>query len=199
MLSRNMLIGINGKRSSVALRVLVGVRVLLFISLFCVTRANIRSGVRTRRLAPVAAVADDAVEARPNTRRGARERRDAELLELRPQRARLADGLVVPLPAELAGNTSAGQQIVLGFRPESLAPKGHALHNEAESISLSRTVVIAEPLGTETIVFTELAGREVQGRMLNPRPVKPGETMDFVLDLTRLHVFDKASGKSLRG
>ena len=113
--------------------------------------------------------------------------------------ARLADGLVVPLPAELAGNTSAGQQIVLGFRPESLAPKGHALHNEAESISLSRTVVIAEPLGTETIVFTELAGREVQGRMLNPRPVKPGETMDFVLDLSRLHVFDKASGKSLRG
>ena len=59
--------------------------------------------------------------------------------------------------------------------------------------------MIAEPLGTETIVFTELAGREVQGRMLNPRPVKPGETMDFVLDLTRLHVFDKASGKSLRG
>jgi multiple sugar transport system ATP-binding protein len=113
--------------------------------------------------------------------------------------ARLADGLAVPLPADLAASATAGQRIVLGFRPESLAPQGHALHNAAESLTLSRPVVIAEPLGTETILFTEMAGREVQGKMLNPRPVLPGEVMDFTLDLTRLHVFDKASGRSLRG
>lgn len=34
--------------------------------------------------------------------------------------------------------------------------------------------------------------------MLNPRHVRPGEPLDFTLDLGRLHVFDKASGKSLR-
>jgi multiple sugar transport system ATP-binding protein len=112
--------------------------------------------------------------------------------------ARLADGVVIPVPANVAAMVVAGQKVVIGFRPESLAPKGHALHNAEESITLVRTVVIAEPLGTETIIFTELAGREVQGRMLNPRVVKPGEVMEFVLDLTRLHVFDKASGKSLR-
>ena len=112
--------------------------------------------------------------------------------------ARLADGLAIPVPADVAAKISAGQQIVLGFRPESLAPKGHALHSASESVALTRPVVIAEPLGTETIVFTELAGREVQGRMLNPRPVRTGEVMDFVLDLTRLHIFDKASGRSLR-
>jgi multiple sugar transport system ATP-binding protein len=58
--------------------------------------------------------------------------------------------------------------------------------------------MIAEPLGTETILFTELGGREVQGKMLDPRPVQSGEMLDFTLDLTRLHVFDKTSGKSLR-
>jgi multiple sugar transport system ATP-binding protein len=113
--------------------------------------------------------------------------------------ARLADGLHIPVPADIAGKTAAGQKIVVGFRPESLAPRGHALDSAGDSVALTRPVVIAEPLGTETILYTELAGREVQGRMLNPRPVKPGEVLDFVLDLGRLHVFDKVSGKSLRG
>ena len=112
--------------------------------------------------------------------------------------ARLTDGMDIPVPAEFAAKVAGGQQIVLGFRPESLAPKGHALHSASESVALTRPVVIAEPLGTETIVFTELAGREVQGRMLNPRPVRAGEVMEFVLDLTRLHFFDKTSGRSLR-
>jgi multiple sugar transport system ATP-binding protein len=112
--------------------------------------------------------------------------------------ARLGDGLDIPVPPDIASRLSAGQKIVVGFRPESLAPKGHALHGEAGSVALTRPVVIAEPLGTETILFTDLAGREVQGRMLNPRPVRAGEVMDFTLDLSRLHLFDKASGRSLR-
>jgi len=110
--------------------------------------------------------------------------------------ARLSDGTMVPLPAGL--KVDAGQEVVVGFRPESFAPKGHALHDESRTITLSRPVLIAEPLGTETILFTELGGKEVQGKMLNPRHVSSGEVMDFTLDLGRLHVFDKASGKSLR-
>jgi multiple sugar transport system ATP-binding protein len=113
--------------------------------------------------------------------------------------ARLADGLLIPVPADIAGRATAGQKVVVGFRPESLAPKGHALHSQGDSIAVSRPVVIAEPLGTETILFTDLAGKEVQGKMLNPRPVRSGEVLDFVLDLSRLHLFDKASGRSLRG
>jgi multiple sugar transport system ATP-binding protein len=111
-------------------------------------------------------------------------------------KARLVDGVEVPLPAD--AKIAEGQQIVLGFRPESFAPKGHSLHGADRSIGVNRVVMIAEPLGTETILFTELGGREVQGKMLDPRPVRPGEMLDFTLDLTRLHVFDKTSGKSLR-
>ncbi|HEY0919134.1 ABC transporter ATP-binding protein [Devosia sp.] len=112
--------------------------------------------------------------------------------------ARLADGIEVPLPVEIAAKAAAGQAVVLGFRPESFAPKGHSLHEAGQALTLGRSVAIAEPLGTETILFTELGGREVQGKMLNPRPVEPGEMLEFTLDLTRLHVFDAASGKSLR-
>ena len=61
--------------------------------------------------------------------------------------ARLSDGIDVPLPAEIARHVSADQAIVLGFRPESFAPKGHALHGAEGSVSVTRTVAIAEPLG----------------------------------------------------
>ncbi|MDB5587055.1 MAG: sugar transporter ATPase [Devosia sp.] len=111
-------------------------------------------------------------------------------------KAVLTDGVEVPLPADSA--VTEGQSIILGFRPESFAPAGHSLHGTENAISINRTIAIAEPLGTETILFTELGGKEIQGKMLNPRVVKPGESLDFTLDLTRLHVFDKASGKSVR-
>jgi multiple sugar transport system ATP-binding protein len=112
--------------------------------------------------------------------------------------ARLDGGVSVPLPADIANAVSEGQGIVLGFRPESFAPKGHSLHGAEQSLSISRAVTIAEPLGTETILFAELGGKEVQGKMLNPRVVTPGEMLEFTLDLARLHVFDGASGRSLR-
>jgi multiple sugar transport system ATP-binding protein len=112
--------------------------------------------------------------------------------------ARLADGLAVPLPAEIGAKLSAGQAIIVGFRPDGFAPAGHSLHGEDRSITLKRRVTIAEPLGTETLLFTDLGGIEVQGKMLNPRPVTSGETLDFTLDLEALHVFDKASGRAVR-
>ena len=60
-------------------------------------------------------------------------------------------------------------------------------------------VTLTEPLGTETLLFAELAGVEVQAKMLNPRPVAPGEAMKFNLMLDKTHVFDAASGKAIRG
>ena len=111
---------------------------------------------------------------------------------------RLADGVVVPVPADIAPAVTEGQPVVLGFRPESFAPAGHSLHGAANSLTIARPVTIAEPLGTETMLYTEFGGAEVQGKMLNPRVVHPGEQLDFTLDLSRLHVFDKTSGKSLR-
>ncbi len=111
-------------------------------------------------------------------------------------KAVLSDGVEVPLPPEV--KVSEGQSIILGFRPESFAPAGHSLHGAENALPVTRTIAIAEPLGTETILFTELGGKEIQGKMLNPRVVKPGESLDFTLDLSRLHVFDKTSGKSVR-
>ena len=109
----------------------------------------------------------------------------------------LADGTALPLPT--LTTLRGGAPIVVGFRAEALTPRGHGLPGTGERIALDRTVTLAEPLGTETLLFTTLGGREVQGKMLAPRPVTPGERLPFELDVSRLHVFDKADGHSLAG
>ncbi len=112
--------------------------------------------------------------------------------------AKLNDGTLVPLPEDIAATLFDGQKVVVGFRPDAFAPKGHSLHVEDRSIEVALPVIISEPLGTETIIFTEFGGKEVQAKMLDPRPLEDGETLTFTLDLERLHVFDGESGKSLR-
>jgi multiple sugar transport system ATP-binding protein len=110
----------------------------------------------------------------------------------------LPDGFALPLPAAVAGRGGDLGDIVVGFRAEDLAPLGHGLPGRGETIQLDRPVTLAEPLGTETMLFTELGGCEVQGKMLDPRFVEPGERLPFLLNLSRLHVFAKADGRSLR-
>jgi multiple sugar transport system ATP-binding protein len=108
------------------------------------------------------------------------------------------DGPVVPLPDSFDGKVSEGQKVILGFRADNLMPIGHTMPMQGAYAEFDMTVALSEPLGTETLLFGTLAGKEVQAKMLNPRPVKNGESMPFQLDLTRCHLFDAATEQSLR-
>ena len=107
----------------------------------------------------------------------------------------LGDGTALALPGDLAARVRADQQVVVGFRPEDLAPVNHGIQGSGEAMTFEKRVGLAEPLGTETILYTDLGGNEVVGKMLNPREVTDGGTLPFVLQLARLHVFDKANGR----
>jgi multiple sugar transport system ATP-binding protein len=60
-------------------------------------------------------------------------------------------------------------------------------------------VSVTEPLGNETLVFAEFDGGDWVSRMLNPRPLKAGERIEMSFDLSQAHLFDAATGKTLRG
>ena len=111
--------------------------------------------------------------------------------------AALADGTTVALPAQAAARLKASDRIVLGFRPDTLTPVGHGIPGRGETATIERPVLLSEPLGTETLLMVRFGGQDVQGTMLSPRAVRDGEVMTFALDLSRLHVFDKASGQSV--
>ncbi len=109
----------------------------------------------------------------------------------------LTDGSALPLPPGFTVTT--GQKVDYGIRADNIMPEGHALPPTAHMAYVEMTVLLTEPLGTETLLYASLAGSEVQAKMLNPRPVRSGERMRFGITLDRCHIFDAETGLSLRG
>lgn len=108
------------------------------------------------------------------------------------------DGTSLPIPSRLAENVTADQEVIFGIRPDDLTPIGHGIHETRETTDIALTVDLAELLGTETLIYTTLAGQEIQGKMFDPRDVAPGETLTFRLSLDKAHIFDAATGRSVR-
>jgi multiple sugar transport system ATP-binding protein len=111
-------------------------------------------------------------------------------------RVLLPDGTTIPVPPGL--QIADGRRVQLGIRADNIMPEGHSLPPTAHMAHVDMPVTLTEPLGTETLLFATLAGTEVQAKMLNPRPVTPGERLRFGIALDKCHLFDADSGVSLR-
>ncbi|MFK7859616.1 MAG: ABC transporter ATP-binding protein [Granulosicoccus sp.] len=109
----------------------------------------------------------------------------------------LRDGTSIPLPIRMLGKVEAQLPVVFGFRADNLMPEGHGLSLGDEKANFKLTVNLSEPLGTETVLFGEIANQEIQAKMLNPRPVVMGETLACQLDMSRAHLFDANTQMSL--
>jgi multiple sugar transport system ATP-binding protein len=114
------------------------------------------------------------------------------------QTVRLADGTEVPVPDRLKAFVPDGMAVQLGIRPDDISPVGHGLSQDGPGAEMTLTVDLAEPLGMESLIYTRLAGQEVQAKLYGPRIVTPGEVLTFRLALDRAHLFDAATGKSVR-
>ncbi len=101
------------------------------------------------------------------------------------------------MPGRFDGKVVDGQKVVVGIRPDDIAPVGHGMFTGEQSETISLPVNISEPQGTETILFVTLAGKEVQSKMLSPRLVEDGETLAFQVSLDKIHVFDRQTEQSV--
>ncbi len=111
----------------------------------------------------------------------------------------LADNITIPVPNRVKAHVQVGQDVIVGIRPDDLTPKNHGMKDSGETVSFDLTVSISEPLGTETILFSQIGTKEVQGKMLNPRPIEGDERLNFNLSLDRVHVFDASTGQNVLG
>ena len=58
-------------------------------------------------------------------------------------------------------------------------------------------VNLAEPLGTETLIFTNLGNTEVVSRMFTPELVNSNDDLEFALNLDRTYLFDGDTGLAI--
>ena len=111
----------------------------------------------------------------------------------------LADNILIPVPKRSMEFVKPGQDLIIGIRPDDLTPVGHGMGYSGETVSFDLTVSISELLGTESILFSSIGSKEVQAKMLNPRPLESDERLTFNLSLDRVHLFDAQSGNNVLG
>jgi multiple sugar transport system ATP-binding protein len=101
-----------------------------------------------------------------------------------------AERLTLILPRHLVRPDALrdGVAVTLGVRPEDIALSGDG------EPALVRVV---EPTGHESIVFFDLCGHSVVGRVGPDVQLRPGEAVRLTLNAARLHVFDAGDGRRI--
>ena len=106
------------------------------------------------------------------------------------------DGIIVPVPKDKQNSVSEGQNISFGFRAEDIVPLKFG-QKPSSAWEMQSSVNLAEPLGTETLIFTNFGEIEIVSRMFTPEQVKSNDVLDFALNLDRTYLFDENSGLAI--
>ena len=99
------------------------------------------------------------------------------------------DNISVPVPNHKINSLTDGQIISFGFRAEDIVPLKFG-QKPPNSWSINSKVNLAEPLGTETLIFTNLGNTEIVSRMFTPELVNSNDELEFALNLDRTYLFD---------
>ena len=103
-------------------------------------------------------------------------------------RVEFPGGATVPAPRSAAGED--GQAVVFGTRPEHMALA-------TGDTGLAASVVVVEPTGADTQVFSKIGDAEVTSVFRERHEFSAGEAIRLLPDHDRSHLFDAATGKTL--
>ncbi len=103
--------------------------------------------------------------------------------------------MVLPLPSDRYSALSAGQAVTFGVRPEHFSPasENRAKRKGGTSVVVPALVEIDEPTGAATILVTRIANQKATIVCEPDAAPKPGETMDFEIDMGKVNLFDRKS------
>jgi len=107
-----------------------------------------------------------------------------------------ADGVSIPLDRYEFDKDrgSAGKPCVFGIRPEHVAFGDAA---KAMPFTAESAVEIVEPMGSDTLVWTKLGGRNFSFRVEAEKTLRTGDPIRIGFDPARASLFDTPSGNRL--
>ena len=85
-----------------------------------------------------------------------------------------------------------GREVFLGIRPEHMGMVGLSDIPQGNNVVRGQVVVV-ESLGAQTDLIVDIAGQTVTAKLEGMAPVEPGDTIDLLIDQTRLHAFDTST------
>ena len=110
----------------------------------------------------------------------------------------LSDKLQLRVPAERRERYRPflNRELIFGIRPEHVTEvRPHGA--ESPLIDFKEKVEVTEPMGIDTMVYFSIAGNEVCARCTPAAARGVNETMDFMVDMSRMHLIDPQSNKVL--
>jgi multiple sugar transport system ATP-binding protein len=105
--------------------------------------------------------------------------------------------LRVPI-AKLTPAMTPGARVILGIRPEAITDEGSADRSAVTLDTVPVLVDVVEPAGSDTLVVTTIAGKEVFARLRADADAKPGQMLPLVFNLDKAVYFDPDTGKRLQ-
>ncbi|NTX99348.1 ABC transporter ATP-binding protein [Deinococcus sp. JMULE3] len=105
----------------------------------------------------------------------------------------IGDNRVSPM-GRLAQSLKAfeGKDVLMGIRPEHLGMVGMTDIPRGSNV-LRGQVVVVEPLGAQTDLIIDVAGQHITAKVEGQANVLPGDSVELLVDQTRLHAFDPSS------
>jgi multiple sugar transport system ATP-binding protein len=110
--------------------------------------------------------------------------------------ARISDADGAPRLLRFSGDAlaaRAGQDILLGIRPEAITDPEGADRKSRNIQPLTNRVTVTEPAGSDTFVTMTLSGRDAIARMRADAEVAAGQPFDFAVNMDKAVVFDPAT------
>lgn len=96
-------------------------------------------------------------------------------------------------PEQVIRERKDGTKVMIGFRPEHL----DLADGGARAGRLPAKVDVVEYLGNEELLHATAEGNEIVALVPSDRKVQVGDTVDFLIPMDKLHVFDPENDRSL--
>ncbi|MBA2874777.1 ABC transporter ATP-binding protein [Thermaerobacillus caldiproteolyticus] len=90
-----------------------------------------------------------------------------------------------------------GKEIILGIRPEDFHDEPVFIE-ASQNTKITANVEVAELLGAETMIYSQINGQEFVARVDARTEIKPGHQLDLALDMNKAHFFDVETEKRIR-
>ncbi|NJK78732.1 MAG: ABC transporter ATP-binding protein [Chloroflexaceae bacterium] len=106
----------------------------------------------------------------------------------------------VPIPTNRSRNLDnyIGKEVAFGVRPEDIHDANYVPRGVSEDARVDVEIDVTEPLGSEVYAYVHKGGKEFIGRFDPRTNARTGDTLPIVLDMDKMHIFDRDTEQALR-
>lgn len=111
----------------------------------------------------------------------------------------LWDGMKVPVDRDrfTKMGTAESGKVLFGIRPEDIEDVDFCLTRD-EELSFTATADVVEPMGSETMLYLTADERQVIAKVNPATKASFGRKLRLQMDRSKIHLFDRATGATLR-